>query len=61
MPNVFGVADDILTAGFEKQGRDDDVTLDKELRICRYVNLKLDRYKFLFRCTRILFFGEITS
>ena len=30
MPNVFSIADDILIAGFDEQGKDHDATLDKE-------------------------------
>ena len=33
--NVFGIAVDILNAGFYDLGRDHDATLDKVLRICR--------------------------
>ena len=33
--NTFGVADDILNAGFDELGRDHDATLDTMLRICR--------------------------
>ena len=32
MPNVFGIADDILIAGFDKQ--DHDETLGKVLQVC---------------------------
>ena len=57
--NVFGIADDILIAGFDELGKDYDVTLDKVLRICRQANLKSNKDKFLFSCTRIAFFGKI--
>ena len=49
MPNVFDIADDILTACFNEEGRNHDVTLDEVLRICRQVNLKLNKGKYLFR------------
>ena len=48
MPNVFGIADDILIAGFHDLGRDHDATIDKVLRICRKVNLKPNKDKYLF-------------
>ena len=41
MANVFGIADDILIAGFDDLGIDHDETLEKVLRICRQANLKL--------------------
>ena len=31
MPNVFGIADDILIAGFNEQGRDHDAVVEKYL------------------------------
>ena len=34
MPNVFGIADDSLISGSDKQGKDHDKTLDKVLKIC---------------------------
>ena len=40
MPNVFGIADVILIAGFDKQGTDHDDTLDKVLWVCIQANLK---------------------
>ena len=43
IPNVFGIADDILIAGFSDLGRDRDVMLDRVLRICRMANLKINR------------------
>ena len=53
--NVFGIADYILTAGFNELGKDHNSTLDKVLRICRQVNLKLIRDKCFFRCTSMIF------
>ena len=58
MPSV---ADDILIAGFSKMGRHHDAILDKGLRICRHVNLKLNKDKCLFWCTNIPFFRELIS
>ena len=34
MPNVFSIADDILIAGFDGQGKDHDETLEKVLWVC---------------------------
>ena len=57
LPNVFGIADDILIAEFDDLGRDHDAILDKVLRIYRQANQKLNKDKCLFRCTSIpLFF-----
>ena len=39
MSHVFGTAHDILIAGFDEQGKDNNETLDKVLRICRKLNL----------------------
>ena len=63
MPNVFSVADDILIAGINKQGKDHGETLDKVLRVCRKAKLKLEKYDcfFFFRCTSIPFFDQIIS
>ena len=61
MPNVFGIADAILIAGFDELGIDHDVTSDKVLRICRQVNLKHNKDKCVFRYTSIPFFGEVIS
>ena len=61
MQKVFGIADDILIAGFSKQGRDHNKTLDKVLWICRQENLKLNKDKCLFACTSIPFFAKVIS
>ena len=61
MPNLFGIADDILIAGFDEWGKDHDETLEKVLQLYRQVNLKLNKDKCLLRCTRILCFSEIIS
>ena len=59
MPNVFGIADDVLVVGYEDNGKDHDETLQKVLQRCREVNLKLNKDKYHFRCTSVPFFGEV--
>ena len=61
MPNVFGIADDILVIGYADDGRDCDETVYKVLQRCREVNLNLNKDKCHFRCTSIPFFGEVIS
>ena len=58
MPNIFGIADDILVIGYDKDGADHDATVHKVLRQCKVVNLKLNKDKCHFRCMSIPFFGE---
>ena len=60
LPNVFGIADDVLITGCN-MARDHDATLNTLLRICRQASLKLNKDKCLFRCTSIPFFGEVIS
>ena len=59
MPNVFGIADDILVIGYNKDGADHDDAVYNVLRWCQDVNLKLNKDKCHFRCTSILCFGEV--
>ena len=59
MPNVFGIADDILVTGYNKNGADEAVY--SVLRQCQEVNLTLNKEKCHFRCTSILFFGKVVS
>ena len=61
IPNVFGIADDILVIGYDKDGTDHGKTVYKVLRQCQDVNLKLNKGKCHFKCTSIPFFGEIVS
>ena len=61
MPYVFGIANDILVAGYEDDGRDHDETIQRVLQRCRQVNLKLNKDKCHYRCTSVQFFGEILS
>ena len=61
IPNVFGVADDILVIGYGKDGTDNNVAVYKVLRQCRDVNLKLNKEKCHFKCMSIPFFSEVVS
>ena len=38
MPNVFGIADDILVIGYNKDGTDHDEAVYKVLKQCQDVN-----------------------
>ena len=58
LPDVFGIADDILVVGYDTDGKDHDEMLQQ---ICRWVNLKLDKEKCHFRCTSFLFFSGVVS
>ena len=53
IPNVFDIADDILTAGFDADGRDHDDRLEQVLHRCRQMNLKLNKVN--------VYLGEHTS
>ena len=61
MPNVFGIADDILVIGYDKNGADHDEAVYSVLQQYQDVNLKLNKEKCHFRCTSILFFGKVVS
>ena len=58
---MFGIRDDILIAGFDEQGKDQNEMLEQVLQVCRQVNLKLNKDKYLFNCTGIPFFGELIN
>ena len=47
MPNVFDIADDILIAALDEQGKDHDETLEKVLQVYRQANLNLNKNKCL--------------
>ena len=61
MPNIFGIADDILVIGYDEKGADHDEAVHTVLRQCKEVNLKLNKDKCHFRCTSIPFFGKVVS
>ena len=58
LPNVFGIADDILVLGYDSDDKDHDDTLQKVLQICRQVNTKKykNKDKCCFRWTSVPFF-----
>ena len=55
MPNVFGIADNILVIGYDKNGADCNEAVYSVLKWCQDVNLKLDKEKCHLRCTSIPF------
>ena len=57
VPNVFGIADDILIIGYDKNGADQDAAIHKVLQRCKEV--KLNKEKCHFRCTSIPFCVEV--
>ena len=61
MPNLFGIADDILVIGYNKDGADHDEAVYHVLKWCQNVNLKLNKDKCYFRCASIPFFDEVVS
>ena len=61
IPDLFGIADDILMIGYDKDGADHDESVYRALDWCQDVNLKLNKDNCHFRCTSILFFGEVVS
>ena len=61
IPNIFGIADDILVIGYDKDGADHDKAVYKVLRQCQDVNLKLNKEKYHSRCMSIPFFWEVVS
>ena len=44
IPNVFGIADDLLNTGFDEQGKDHSETFEKLLRSCKQANLNKDKF-----------------
>ena len=61
MPNVFGIADDILVIGYNKDRADYDEAGYCVLKWHQDINLKLNKDKCPFRCMSISFFGEVVS
>ena len=61
LPNVFGQAVDIFIVGYDADSRDHDRTLRQVMQICNSENVKLNRNKCHFRCTKIPFLEEVIS
>ena len=61
MPYVFGIADDILVIGYNKDRADHNEAVYSVLKQCWEVNLKLNKDKCHFRCMSIPFFGKVVS
>ena len=61
IPNVFGIADDILVIGYDKDRADHNEAVYSVLEQCQDVNLKLNKDKCHLRCTLIPFFGKVVS
>ena len=61
IPIVFGITDNILVIGYDKDRTDHDEAVYKVLSWCQNVNLKLNKEKCHFRCTSIPFFSEVVS
>ena len=61
LPNVFGITDDVWVVHSNRVGKDHDDALHGNLQVCTQVNLKLNKDKCHFRCTKVLFFGKIIS
>ena len=55
LPNVFGIADDILVVGYDENSSDHDDLLWRVLLICTEVHLKLNKNKCYFKCSSVPF------
>ena len=55
LPSIFSTAKDSLIVGYDADDRDHDKNLSLVTQICWQGNLKLNKTKFYFRCTRIPF------
>ena len=57
--NVFGIADDIIVAGWSDDGSDHDDALTRVLECARKNNVKFNDDKLVFRQKQLPFFGHI--
>ena len=55
MAHVFGIADNILVAGYDTDGKGHDDTVQRVLHRCRETNLKLNKERCHFSCTSVPF------
>ena len=61
LPNVLGIADDILVEGYDTNGRGHKRTLRQVMQTCHKENLKLNKNQWCFRCIRVHFIADIVS
>ena len=55
IPNVYGIANDILVLGYDDNDRDHENTLSRLLQIYRKVNLKLNKDRCHSICSSVPF------
>ena len=58
VPQVTGIADDLMIVGYEEDGSDHDKALTELLETCRKNNLKLNYDKIQYKAQSVEFFGE---
>ena len=61
MPQVTGIADDLVIIGYDEDGADHDRNLKAFLERTREKGIKLNPDKCIIRCTRIPFYGMVTG
>ena len=61
MPQVTGIADDLVIIGYDEDGSDHDRNLKAFLERTREKGIKLNPDKCIIKCTRIPFYGMITG
>ena len=61
MPNILGIADNILVIGYGDDGTDHNEMVYKVLQRSKEVNPRLNKKEWHFRCTSIPFFREAIS
>ena len=59
MPNIFGIADDILVIWYDKNGADHEETVYSVLKQCQDVNLKLNKVSFQMHINTILWWSSV--
>ena len=58
LPNVIGIADDIIIWGDKEDGSDHDEALARFLQITRENGLRINFDKIQYKTTEVTFFGE---
>ena len=61
LPNIFGIADNVLIVGCDVDGRHHARSLRKVMQVCHWENVKLNKTKCYFRCNKTPFFWENIS